>query len=276
MSFRFLLPLLTYPDLTPRAGLFGALEMASKMGGNVTALIHEAAIPDVQNVLADALIDVSGMVAAAESSSRANAADLTDEVNRLAQRFGLSLELRRERCRLDVIADLVGGAARTFDYSLLVAAGQSDHQVGITEAVLFGSGGPAMVFPEQEGTSFFDTAAVAWDGTRTSARALRDALPVIRLFKRTVLLTVDDDKVIDLASVADAQALLRLHDVEVNHAKVAIGTSIGETLQQAALDRGAGLLVMGAYGHNRFRELILGGATRSVLGQCRLPLLMSH
>lgn len=276
MSFRFLLPLLTYPDPTPRAGLFRALEMASKMGGNVTALIHEAAIPDVQNVLADALIDVSGMVAAAESSSRANAADLTDEVNRLAQRFGLSLELRRERCRLDAIADLVGGAARTFDYSLLVAAGQSDHQVGITEAVLFGSGGPAMVFPEQEGTSFFDTAAVAWDGTRTSARALRDALPVIRLFKRTVLLTVDDDKVIDPASVADAQALLRLHDVEVNHAKVAIGTSIGETLQQAALDRGAGLLVMGAYGHNRFRELILGGATRSVLGQCRLPLLMSH
>lgn len=277
MSHRLLLPLLSYPDPTPKSGLSYAFELVSKLQGDVTALVHEVDIAEIQNVLADVLIDVTGMVAAAERKSRSNAADLIDEVNRLAARFGLRLELQPVRSRPEAAADVISVVSRTFDYSLLVATNQSDAQLGITEAVLFGSGGPSLVLPRAETTVSFGTAAVAWDGTRAAARALRDAIPMLKLYERTILLTVDDDKMIDPASVAGAETLLWGHEIDASPFKVAAGgSSIGDTLQQAAIDRGAGLMVMGAYGHSRFREWILGGATRTVLLNCRLPLLMSH
>ncbi|KQW75581.1 hypothetical protein ASC89_21815 [Devosia sp. Root413D1] len=277
MSCRLLLPLLSYPDPTPKSGLAYAFELVSKLQGDVTALVHEVDIAEIQNVLADVLIDVTGMVAAAERKSRSNARELLDEANRLAASFGLRLELQPVRSRPEAAADVISVASRTFDYSLLVATSQSDAQLGIFEAVLFGSGGPSLVLPTAETTASFDTAAVAWDGTRAAARALRDAIPVLKLFVRTILLTVDDDKAIDPISVAGAESLLRGHEIDTSRSTVAAGgVSIGDALQQAAIDRGAGLLVMGAYGHNRFREWILGGATRTVLLNCRLPLLMSH
>jgi nucleotide-binding universal stress UspA family protein len=277
MSHRLFLPLQSYPDPTPKSGLVNAFEMASKLQGDLTALVHEVDIADIQNVLADALIDVSRMVAAAERTSRDNAGELIDEVNRLAASLGLRLELRPVRSRPEAAADLISAASRTFDYSLLIATGQSDSQLSIGEAVLFGSGGPSIVLPPEEMTVSYDTATVAWDGTRAAARALHDAIPVLKLYGRTTLLTADDDKTIDPASVAGAESLLRGHDIDVSRCKVAAGgASIGNTLQQAAIDRGAGLMVMGAYGHSRVREWILGGATRTVLLDCRLPVLMSH
>jgi nucleotide-binding universal stress UspA family protein len=54
------------------------------------------------------------------------------------------------------------------------------------------------------------------------------------------------------------------------------GAAVGDALQTRAVAEDAGLLVMGAYGHNRLREFVLGGATRSALGNLRLPVLMSH
>jgi nucleotide-binding universal stress UspA family protein len=119
--------------------------------------------------------------------------------------------------------------------------------------------------------------AVAWDGGRAGARAVRDALPLLRRAKQVRIITVGDDKPIASAGVAALQTFLTGHGIVFVHDDVELaGRSIGEALQAEAIRGDAGLLVMGAYGHNRVREFVLGGATRTVLGTLRLPTLMSH
>jgi nucleotide-binding universal stress UspA family protein len=90
---------------------------------------------------------------------------------------------------------------------------------------------------------------VAWNASRESARAVADGL--IRYLGR--------------------------HGVNANAINAhAAEKDVGDQLLSRALDRGADLLVMGAYGHSRFRELVLGGTTRAVLRRMTLPVLMSH
>ena len=277
MSLTFFLPLSTYPDATPRGNLLHAFDMAAALGGEVTALVHEVDIADVRNVLGDALIDVSGMIAAAEARSHAAGQALIGELEHLAHRFQIGLTVRSAKSRPEAAAELFATEARTFDCSLLMPMTASDEQMGIAEAVLFGSGGPTWVFPEGEATAHLASAAIAWDGGRAAARAVRDALPVLSMVKHVTLLCATDDKPVEPASVGALQDYLRHHDVTAEiHLFSRSDRAIGEALQQAAIDRGAGLLVMGAYGHSRIREFVLGGATRTVLANRRLPILMSH
>jgi nucleotide-binding universal stress UspA family protein len=57
---------------------------------------------------------------------------------------------------------------------------------------------------------------------------------------------------------------------------VASEISVGDELLSRLADRGSDLLVMGGFGHSRFREFVFGGATRSILGHMTVPVLMSH
>lgn len=118
---------------------------------------------------------------------------------------------------------------------------------------------------------------MAWDGSATAARAVRDALPILSRAKKVVVLTVSDDKPLNGASNEALGDQLHLKGVRVEFSLVERGQqAIGECLQSAAVDAGAGLLVMGGYGRNRIREWILGGATRHSISKRRLAVLMSH
>ncbi len=277
MSLSFFLPLSTYPDPTPKDSLLRAFDMAASLGGEVTALVHEVDIGEVQNVVADALVNISGMIAAAEARSRAASKPLIEDVNHLAHRFQIGLTVQTVRSRPEVAAALFAQRARTFDCSLLMPMASSDDQAMVAEAVLFGSGGPAWLFPLGEVTSHLASAAVAWDGSRAAARAVRDALPILSVVRHVTILCATDDKPVEPTTVGALQDFLRRHQITAeaqlfNRSE----RPIGEALQQTALDSGAGLLVMGAYGHSRIREFVLGGATRTVLSDRRMPILMSH
>ena len=277
MSLSFFLPLSTYPDPTPKGSLLRAFDMAATLGGEVTALAHEVEIGEVHNVLGDALVNVSGMIAAAEARSHTTAQTLIDEVNHLANRFQINLTVRSAKTRPEAAAGFFAAQARTFDCSLLTPTASSDNQAAIAEAVQFGSGGPAWLFPEGEVTSHLASAAIAWDGGRAAARAVRDALPILSVVKHVTILCATDDKVVEPASVGALQDYLRLHGITAEaHLFSRSERPIGEALQQVAIEGGAGLLVMGAYGHSRVREFVLGGATRTVLANRLLPILMSH
>jgi nucleotide-binding universal stress UspA family protein len=277
MSFTFFVPLLSYPDPTPMPGLVRAFDLAATMGGEVVTLAHEVDIPVVHNFLADALINVSEMVAAAEARSHTAAEELVAEVTHRASRLRLPLTVQRCRTKLEMVPAKMATAARASDFSLIALDGRSDAQLEVAESILFASGGPVAIFPEVDAPVHLDTVAIAWDGSRAAARAVRDALPVLALAKHVAVITVSDDKAIDPIALAGVQALLRAHGIEVRDVDVTRGsTPIGDRLQQAAIAEGAGLLVMGAYGHSRVREFVLGGATRAVLGNHLLPVLMSH
>ena len=118
-------------------------------------------------------------------------------------------------------------------------------------------------------------AMIAWNGSPEAATALRAALPMLRLASTVTIVTVDSE-----GSEYPAQAAvdyLALHSVSATHRNVASnGDGIGAALVDTAKALGAAYSVMGAYGHSRFREALLGGVTRSMLAHSPVPLLLAH
>ena len=117
---------------------------------------------------------------------------------------------------------------------------------------------------------------VAWNGSREAARAMRDALPFLARAGQVTLVAADLAPSRE-AELGRARAFLERHGVAAKARKLS-GTDVeaGDVLLNAIADEGADLLVMGAYGHSRLRELVLGGATRHVLRHMTAPVLMSH
>ncbi len=272
-----LLPISTWPDTTPAAGLLRAFDIAASLGATMTAVLHEVDIPAANSFIGNSLINVSGMIAAAEQKSAANADRLGAQLRALAGRFNAPLQVRRWRGHLGDAPAHYSRAARTYDHTFFVPLPGDASQRDIVEAVLFGSGGPVWVFPAEEATAHLRTIAIAWDGGRAAARAVRDALPILRQAGDVTILSISDDKPIDGASVEALRDFLVAHGVPAVSVSIERGQQpVGDALQDAALDCGAGLLVMGGYGHSRLRQFALGGATRSVLGGAALPILLSH
>jgi nucleotide-binding universal stress UspA family protein len=121
-------------------------------------------------------------------------------------------------------------------------------------------------------------ALIAWNGRREAARAVHDALPLLTDAEQTVVLTVGAEPS-DAEADPAAEILRHLgrHDLPVRAAhEVETDLDIADILLNRAAESGADLLVMGAYGHSRLREFVLGGATRSILRQMTLPVLMAH
>jgi nucleotide-binding universal stress UspA family protein len=121
---------------------------------------------------------------------------------------------------------------------------------------------------------------VAWDASREATRAVNDAIPLLASATTVTVLSVDPAiGRTEHGDVPGADIALHLarHGVNVRvEQTVSGGIGIGDLLLSRASDLGADLLVMGAYGHSRLRELVLGGATRTMLKSMTLPVFMSH
>jgi nucleotide-binding universal stress UspA family protein len=151
----------------------------------------------------------------------------------------------------------------------------------VAESVIFGSGRPTIVLPEVAKSSdplSLDVVAVAWDFSRPAARAVADALPILERAKTVRVVTVTQEKTIDTKrSGADLAKHLAFHGIEVVlEEEEAAGRTIGQALEDYAAAREIDLLIMGAYGHSRLRDFILGGATKSIVSRPPLPVLLSH
>lgn len=120
---------------------------------------------------------------------------------------------------------------------------------------------------------------IAWDGGREAARAVRDALPILASAPHTTLITVGErcrlgeDAEHSQVRVA---SFLALHHVAAECVRMPSTIDPAEHLLSRLCDLGADLLVMGAYGHARVHELILGGVTRTMLEKMTVPLFLSH
>ena len=119
---------------------------------------------------------------------------------------------------------------------------------------------------------------VAWKGTRESANAVRNALPVLRSAQRVTLVEVGDapDRAAGDDSLMSAKAWLESHGVEVHAQRELALAAVGAQLLSRATAIGADLIVCGGYGHSRLREWMLGGVTRHLLEHMTVPVLFSH
>lgn len=157
-------------------------------------------------------------------------------------------------------------------------AARFDVPADFVESVLLDSGRPALVVPYLgEATAEPRTVLVAWKPTREAARAVTGAQPFLRSAKRVHAVCADAHGSDEDEALARLDQYLRLHGVEALREHHSLpGSDAGNGLLSLAADVDAELLVMGCYGHSRARELVLGGATRTVLESMTLPVLMAH
>lgn len=143
------------------------------------------------------------------------------------------------------------------------------------DAALFDSGRPVLLTPAEAVASIGQTVAVAWNRSREATRAVAAAIPILRQAEKVVVLSAREGD--GGPAPSELAGYLAGHGIAAKTwAFMPVSGSIGDDLLAEAADAGADLLVMGAYGHSRLRELVLGGATRGVLSRGAIPVLLVH
>lgn len=193
---------------------------------------------------------------------------------------GVDATVITERSHIHSTPEIAADHARLAD---IAVAGVCDEGLlserMVAETLVFQSGRPVIVVPDDHAAGFTAARVVAaWDYSKVAARALSDALPLLRRASEVTLVSFGDDK--DFSSSLtqeDVVAALRRRGVEARFKQLERGSrDIGEAINGAAADAGADLLVMGGFGHSRFRDFVLGGATRTILAAPAVPTLISH
>jgi nucleotide-binding universal stress UspA family protein len=175
-------------------------------------------------------------------------------------------------------------------YADLVVMGQTNAQdpesfidENFAETVVMAAGRPVLLFPYASAATqkIGERILIAWDGSREAARAAYDAVPFLSHAKKCTLVTVrstQSEPTGERFAGADIALTLARHDaaVDVLEVDASKDASIGDVLLSTAHDQGCDMIVMGAYGHARWRELVMGGATRTILQSMTMPVLMSR
>jgi nucleotide-binding universal stress UspA family protein len=273
-----LLALTTYPDPTPVSAIDDAVSFASSIGCHIAAIACEVHIQVPGTFLSSSVVNVGGMAAHEAHKSLKNAQALLAAFESTAEKAGISYERVLERCLTSQVPGRLVEYARLRD--LTIVSVPESYDQWYAETIIFESGKPTLVLPEAPRAKSFDlkTVMVAWDFSRAAARAIADAIPILERAREVRIVTVTNEKVIDSKHAAEELAKnLSRHGIDVVLDKVnAAGRAIGEVLEMQAASCGAEILVMGAFGHSRFREFILGGATKSLLSKPPIPVLFSH
>jgi len=222
-----------------------------------------------------------GLIEQEEASIRRRLADLEARFRAATRNRGARAEWRSA---MDFPSRFILAQARCAD--LVVSGGHSPafsdaFALASPKDLVMQAGRPLLVVPDRVNWLDLRSVLVAWKDTPEARRAVADALPLLRKAKDVTIAAVpehDDDRSVVTAGVTDVAAWLARHGVTAV-ARVSEGAR-GETaaaqLEKVAGDVGAGLIVAGAYGHSRFRELILGGVTQYLVTQSARCVLLSH
>lgn len=255
-----------------------AVSLAGEFGSHLTGLAFalEPAIP------ASAMGGIAGdVIDQAIAESEQHASDAIARFEAAAKKQGLLSEKRQITALLADAANRFGQIARHFDVSVVMQP-DPDNNTGndlFVESALFGSGRPVVVVPYiQKEPVKLDHVVCCWDGSKTAARAIGDALPLLAKAKTVELLIVTDSGEGRHEEVgADMATHLARHKLDVTLQRISSADiDVGNAILSYAADRAADFLVMGGYGHSRWREFLLGGATRQMLSSMTVPTLMSH
>lgn len=172
-------------------------------------------------------------------------------------------------------------------YCDLIVIGQTDPhdqapavEADFPEFVVMNSARPVLIIPYsgQFGT-VGKKALIAWDGSLAATRAVANAIPLLKHADAVEVVVFNPEEQTGIHGEqpgADIGLYLARHDIKVNVSQQTISIPVGEALLSLASDLGTDLIVMGGYGHARFREILLGGVTRTILASMTVPVLMSH
>jgi nucleotide-binding universal stress UspA family protein len=238
--------------------------------------------------LYDPIVPISGagyipadVIDAQERENEQATRSALNQFNTACARAGVSAEPLTLTASYGGVGEQFGRIARRFDVAIV---GQAEPETSaveeiIAESALFESGRPVIVVPYiQKAPLKLDNVMVCWDGSRSAARAIADAMPLLAKSGRVEVVIVTNERgKQDEIEGADIGAHLARHGLNVEIKRTALGDiDVADVLLSHAADSGSDLIVMGGYGHSRLREFVLGGVTRSILRSMTAPVLMAH
>ena len=194
---------------------------------------------------------------------------------------GVSYEWRAEQGHYE---EVVCEHARYVDLLIL---GQRDENEPMSpsdaspDSVVLKSGRPAIIVPYIGiPDNFPDRSLIAWNGKRESLRAINDAMPILQKCSYVKVASfIEEAKKREAMSLSEKEIIRHLgrHGVDAQAEIVNPGDlDIGNALLSYVADEAVDLLIMGCYGHSRFRELLLGGVTKRIFAEMTIPVLMSR
>lgn len=260
------------------ARLAAATNLARRLDAHITALYVTAPAQMPAAIVGRGAS--AAYLAEAVSIAREKTAAVQAKVAEVSEREGVTIELH-------VVdgepIDVIKVESRFADIAIIGQnpAFVTDEVVALhpLEQLPLSAACPCLVMPygRPQPASVGRRALIGWKNTHTTARAMHEAVPLLESADSVILLTIaeaDDPKD---SSVESAARFLRRHgiNVEVRHHE-GDGDDAGPALLAAAQAMDADLLVMGAYGHTRWRELVFGGVTDHVFRHMTLPVLLAH
>jgi nucleotide-binding universal stress UspA family protein len=271
------MPLNTYPEAAPDAAILASVGFAASLGCGLHVSTFAVDIPPVASPLGGFLINVDGMAQAVEDRSKAECERLKALIEGVAKSKP-ETQILNHRFVVGAALRTATSEARYFDLALLPWAAETQSAQDMSQALVFDSGVPVILVPLITKMGPVDHVAIAWDESRVAARALGDVLRILPAGGKVTVVTVHEEKALNGTGLAQTLASsLNLRGYEAHAVDLTLdGRSIATALQDAALAEGAQLLAMGGFGHSRLRDFILGGATKGVLADLRLAVLLSH
>ena len=252
-----LLTLTSYPDPTPVSVVDRAVSLASVLGAHIAAISCEVRIQVPGSFIS---FGTAEAIASGEAHrSRESAKGLLAAFEAAAQRAGVLHEIIHEKSLSHRVSERLVDYARLRD--LTIVSVPESYDQWYAEAIIFGSGRPTLVLPESPPSRPFElnTAVVAWDFSRSAARAVADAIPILEKAKRVRVVTVTNEKVIDTKHSSEELAKnLARHGIDVILDRLdAAGRTIGDVLSSEVASVMRICLLWGLMGTRAFANSFL-------------------
>lgn len=270
MKPQFHLPLTTRPEASSFAIIENAIQFSLHQGADLVASLaaarrhgHEAAeaYPDDDEFQADRF-------------DRDVAAQLVRHLREGAERVGLDVRLVPAEAEAMSATIRLAELARAYDVTILE---NTELARPIVESLVFDSGRPLLLLPSADFYGRIDNIAIAWDGSATAARAVANAFPMIQSATKATVICVG-------AAARRSEGFLDRYTEALKHSGLEVALAavhsdaedVTTIIQDNAIEGHADLLIAGAYGHTKLREALVGGVTRTLLDNLRIPALLSH
>lgn len=272
-------------DEAHRPALRQAIALAGEIGGHLRAVhvrmdpLH--IIPVIGEGLTAQAVQEIQSTAERESLERAEAA--RRQLEKDAEDAGLEKESDAGKAgyswyeEVGIFSERMARLARVADLAVMSPKRGEDSQVGedLFLQVLYTSGRPILMVPNGK-AKHFGRILVAWNGSAESARAVAASLPLLERAEAVQVYTAGEIAN-DRPSLEELKPYLAIHGIKAEaREEEAKGGPDGQQIMDAAKAFGADMIVIGAYSHSRWREMVLGGATRRLINKSELPVFMSH
>ena len=266
----------------PQPVVGAAVSLAARFGAHLDAIAVGYIPPSTAYVVdGGAAVAVSAVFEMEQQRAAQRSAAALTIFETEARNAGISHACRSIEDLPGEAASTLGAAARLYDLTVVLQpnAAQDTYDNRTATELLFLAGGPVLFVPHIfRGTFRAKRIGICWDGSRLAARAFKDARPLLSQAEALVTISINEAQVVPTEASARklAEHMARAGLTTTLLELTAEHSEIEPSILSLAADESLDMLVMGAYGHSRLQEGILGGVTREMLKTMTIPTLMSH